>query len=125
METAKIMFLDGTELNTDHNGNCFIVDSEPQFPEDLSEVNITITSEQEVPQPPEYDEEGNEFEKEPVHETVTTTETLHNVTVQECYSNDGKYWFTFLETSEETTKAMELEAQTYYTAMMTDTLLEV
>lgn len=101
MEKAKIMFLDGTELETDHNGSCFIVDTKPQFPNDLSEVVVNITS--------EIKEETN---------------TFHNVTVQECYSVDGRYWFGFLEIPAETIKAMENEAQTYYTAMMTDTLLE-
>lgn len=120
METAKIVFLDGTELETDHNGNCFIVDIEPQFPDDLSEVTITITSEEEIPQEPEYDEDGNEIEKEPVYETITTTDTLYNVSVQECYSDDDRYWFTFIPVSSES----KLEAQVFYTAMMTDTLME-
>ena len=107
METAKIVFLNGTELETDHNGNCFIVDIEPQFPDDLSEVTITITSEEEIPQ-------------EPVYETITTTDTLYNVSVQECYSDDDRYWFTFIPVSSES----KLEAQVFYTAMMTDTLME-
>lgn len=103
METAKIVFLDGTELETDHNGDCFIVDTKPQFPDDLSEVTIIITS-------------GSE--------ETTSTSILHNAAIKECYSNDGRYWFSFIITSEAAMKIMEIEAQTYYTAMMTDTLLE-
>ena len=38
MEKVTIVFADGTELEVEKNGTCFIVDEEPEFPEDLSVV---------------------------------------------------------------------------------------
>lgn len=93
METAKIKFADGTEITTEMNGNNFVTDNEPTFPEDMSEVVI---------------EKGDE------------TITLTNARVQECAPIDDRFYFIFLEATQEEV----IESQVFYTAMMTDTLLE-
>ena len=69
---AMIRFKDGTILNAEQNGNCFITNRKPDFPADLSVVEIG----------------GNE------------PQTLHNAQLVECASIDGRYWFTFIEISD-------------------------
>ena len=97
MEKAKITFMDGTVINADVNGTCFIVDEEPEFPADLSTVKI---------------EDGNE-EKE-----------LHNGQIIECAGTDDRYWFSIVEISATELEKEKTDAQIMYTALMTDTLLE-
>ena len=60
------------EITAEQNGDCYILNSKPVFPSDLSVV--TISGE--------------------------TEETLHNVQVIDCASVDGRYWFTFHQLSE-------------------------
>ena len=67
---ATIRFKDGTKLNAEQNGNCYITYRKPDFPADLSVVRVNESGE----------------------ETV-----LLNVKVLECASIDGRYWFTFAE----------------------------
>lgn len=71
---AKIIFKNGTEISAEINGNCFVTNQAPEFPDDLSEVTV---------------------------QTETEERTLIDVSVQECASVDGKYWFTFLEKTPE------------------------
>ena len=40
METVKIILSDGTEIEAEVNGNNYITDSKPDFPEDMTEVTI-------------------------------------------------------------------------------------
>ena len=87
METVKIKFTDGTEIEAEVNATCYITDSKPTFPDDLTGVKV----------------DG---------------ETLENVTLQECASVDGRYWFTFVEVS----NFDLLKSQVLYTALMTDTI---
>lgn len=94
---AKITFKDGSSINAEVNGSCYIVDENPGFPADLSVVNVK-------------DEDGEKVFK--------------NAQVIECASVDGRYWFSFLETSEEELEKEKIDAQIMYTALMTDTLLE-
>ena len=69
---AKIIFKDGTDITAEKNADCYIINSKPEFPEDLS--NIIIES-----------EEGNkEFE--------------HALLI-ECAGTDKRYWFAFIEES--------------------------
>ena len=82
MEKVKITFLDGTEINADVNGTCYIVDQEPEFPIDLSIVLI---------------DDGE-----------SQTEIAH-AKVLECASVDGRYWFTFIQMSEEEIWRAEIE----------------
>ncbi len=77
----KIIFNDLSELNVEANGNCYIVDSKPSFPTDLT--NITIKGEQEK----HYD----------------------NAILVECASVDKRYWFTFIEKSKSEIKSEELD----------------
>ena len=93
MESAIIKFLNGTEIITEINGNCFITEEKPDFPENMSEVTV---------------EKENEVIK------------LFNARVQDCAPIDNRYWFILLEA----TPSEILESQVFYTAMMTDTLLE-
>ena len=39
--TATISFNDGTEMEVVVNGNCFILDEAPEFPEDITETLVT------------------------------------------------------------------------------------
>lgn len=82
MNTAVITFLDGSEIAVEVNGDSFILDEEPEFPDDLSAVTIT---------------EGED------------TRELWNVKVQECASIDGRYWFAFVQISEVELRFAELE----------------
>lgn len=70
---ATITFRDGTHLTAEQNGTCFITDSKPDFPDDLSIVRI----------------EGE------------YTSVLHNAVLIECASVDGRYWFSFIEKTAE------------------------
>ncbi len=70
---AILTFMDGTVIEAEENGNCFIVPAKPEFPEDLSQVTV---------------------------EDETGEKTLQNVTVQEAASTDGRYWFVLVEESE-------------------------
>ena len=81
MEKAKIIFNDLSELDVEVNGDCYIVDSKPTFPTDLT--NITIKMEQEK----HYD----------------------NAILVECASIDKRYWFTFNEKSQSEIKDEELD----------------
>lgn len=70
---AILTFVDGTVIEAEENGNCFIVPTEPEFPEDLSEVTVE-------------DDSGEKI--------------LYNVIVQEAASVDGRYWFALIEESD-------------------------
>ncbi len=97
MEKVTIRFTNGETIEAEVNGNNFITDTEPEFPDDLTKVEIES-------------EEG--------------TTVLNDVFVQEGAPLDGRYWFILMETPKEEIKTNELEAQVFYTAVMTDTLME-
>lgn len=78
---AILTFMDGTVIEAEENGNCFIVPAKPEFPEDLSQVTV---------------------------EDETGEKTLQNVTVQEAASTDGRYWFVLVEESESDKAMREL-----------------
>ena len=78
---AILTFMDGTVIEAEENGNCFIVPAKPEFPEDLSQVTV---------------------------EDETGEKTLQNVTVQEAASTDGRYWFILVEESESDKAMREL-----------------
>ena len=82
MEKKLIIFLDGSEIEAEINGNCFIVDEQPDFPEDLSTVVIR---------------DDNDVVE------------IENVNVQECASTDGRYWFAFVPMSEIEMRFAEIE----------------
>ena len=71
---ATIVFKDGTEMIAEnHGGNCYGLETKPEFPNDLSIVTVNVDGQQTV---------------------------LHDALVSDCASVDGKYWFTFTEESD-------------------------
>lgn len=93
MEKAKITFKNGLEIEAEVNGSCYIVDSKPEFPVDLSEVTVTAGEDEKV---------------------------LHEVEVNEAASVDGRYWFALRELTEQELKDIKTQADIQYLAMMTD-----
>lgn len=70
---ATITFRNGTQLTAEQNGTCFITEEKPTFPMPLGTVTI----------------EGDE------------PHTFEHAKLIECASADGRYWFTFIETSQD------------------------
>ena len=97
MEKVTIRFTNGETIEAEVNGNNFITDTEPEFPDDLTKVEI---------------------------ESKEGTTVFNNVIMQEGAPLDGRHWFILMETPKEEIKTNELEAQVFYTAVMTDTLME-
>ena len=60
---AKLIFSNEIEMNVEQNGNCFIVNNKPEFPEDLSIITI-------------INKDG--------------TQVLHDVQIIECASIDNR-----------------------------------
>lgn len=81
MEKVIITFADGTEIEADHSGTCYIADDKPVFPYDLSVVTVS------------GDEER----------------IINNAQLVECFSVDGRYWFAFIERSEMDVWRAEIE----------------
>lgn len=82
MEKVTITFLNGTEIEAEVNGDCYIVDEAFETPEDLSVVTIV---------------KGDE------------TEELENMKFVVCASVDGRYWFSFAPMSEMEIRFAEIE----------------
>ena len=82
MEKVRIIFLNGMEIEADVNGDCYIVESKPDFPLDLSEVTIIKNNDGSI---------------------------IHNAKLVECASVDGNYWFTFVQMNEMEIKIAEIE----------------
>ena len=95
MNYTTLIFNNGTTLQTERNGDCFIVDNKPIFPDDLSIVII-----------------NNDFGQQ----------VRYNVEIIEPPSPDGKYWFAFRELSPE---ELEQNAMKNAIQMLTDCLLEM
>ena len=93
METAKITFSNGEEITAEVNGNCFIVDEAPEFPDNLEDITIK--------------KDGQE-------------ETIEHGRIIECASTDDKYWFTIGEIPEGERVLEEMQANILYIAMMAD-----
>ena len=92
---VRIRFKDGAELTAERNGDCYITDTKPNFPDDLSVVWINNGA----------------------YETV-----IKNAEIAECAAVDGRYWFAFIETPAEVLRQRELEDTIQ---MLTDCLLEM
>lgn len=97
MEKATIKFKNGTEIVAEVNGSCYITDTEPTFPSDLTDITI---------------------KKE------DTTETFAYAELVVCASIDGRYWFSFIEIPEQERLMKENTAKIEYIAMMSDIDLE-
>lgn len=96
-QRAKIIFASGLMIEAVLNATTFIVDEEPTFPADLTEVTVEIEGE---------------------------TTVYHNAEISEVYSDDGKYRFGIREIPADVIAQEKADAQIMYTALMTDTLLE-
>ena len=97
MEKVTITFVDGTYIEAERNGDCYITGIEPTFPRDLSLVVIV----------------GNNYDR-----------TVEHAELIECASVDGRYWFTFNEIPENIRTTKQIQANIEYIAMMTDVDLE-
>ena len=97
METAKITFSNGEEIIAEVNGDSFIIDEEPTFPDNLE--NITI------------EKDGQ------------TSEIEHGRII-ECASVDGRYWFAIGQISAEEMAAIKIRSDIDYIAAMTDVDLD-
>ena len=96
MEKATIIFNDGTELEAAVNGDCFIVDEKPDFPNDLTDISIV----------------SDQGER-----------TVEHGRIVECASEEG-YWFAIAEIPEAERTLTQMQANIEYMAMMTDVDLE-
>lgn len=74
MNTAAILFKNGTSLTAEQNGSSFILNQKPSFPDDLSVVTVT-------------GEDGDRI--------------FLNAKVQDCASVDGRYWLAFVEKTQD------------------------
>ena len=93
----RITFANGSGLDAEVNGNCYITDTRPEFPDDLSVVTVTADS-------------------------IYNNRTYRNAQIIECASTDGRYWFTFHELSPVEVRLKELEDTNQ---MLTDCILEI
>lgn len=93
MEIATIIFSDGTQIEAEVNGSCFIVDEEPEFPDNFEDITI---------------EDGGS-ERQISHGRLI-----------ECESVDGRYWFSIEEIPEGERILEEMQANMLYIAMMAD-----
>jgi len=93
----KITFANGSGLDAEVNGNCYITDEKPEFPDDISVVTVTAD--------------------DPYYNRI-----YHNAQIIECASTDGRYWFTFRELSPVEVRLKELEDTNQ---ILTDCLLEM
>lgn len=94
---VEIVFTDGTTIEAETNGNCYITDDKPLFPSDCEIVLV---------------------------KSEDKATTLRNVEIIDCASVDGKYWFVMVETPQSEIEKEKADAQLMYTALMTDTLIE-
>ena len=92
---AKIIYKDGTEMIVEKNGDCYILPSKPEFPDDLSIVTVES-------------EEGNK--------------TFTDAFLIECASIDGRFWFAFGEESPMDKTFRELRESN---DMLTECILEM
>jgi len=93
---VTLTFADGSKITAALNGNCYITNEKPEIPEDLSLIMVSGAEER----------------------------TFKNAQLVEPFSNDGRYWFSFIEVSDEEISREKTDAQVMYTALMTDTLIK-
>ena len=82
----RITFANGSGLDAEVNGNCYITDTRPEFPDDLSVVTVAA-------------------------DDPCCDRTYRNAHLVECASSDGRYWFTFREPSSEELYRMQLDEE--------------
>ena len=93
MGKVIIRFNDGNEISAEINGDSYIVNTKPEFPEDLSNVVIS----------------GEDINKR-----------YDNAELIECASVDGRYWFAFREIPQEEADAVQLRADVDYLLLITE-----
>lgn len=81
---ATIRFKDGTEIVAEVNGDSYITDKKPAFPEDLTGLVIV---------------------------TDKSEKSYKEALLLECASIDNRYWFAFIEKPIEQKQAEEIEKQ--------------
>ena len=92
---ALITFADGSELTVEKNGDCYILPTKPDFPDDLSLVTV----------------DGEDGIRE-----------YHYAILVECANIDGRYWFAFNDESEADRTIRELQESN---ALLTECILEM
>lgn len=92
---VRIIFNDGTSVVAEQNANTYITAAQPVFPDDLSVVTV---------------------------ESDNQAQVFRNVTIQECASVDGRYWFGLLEETEQARVIRELRETN---DMLTECILEM
>ena len=99
MEKAKIVFNDGTQIKPEINGSTFILSKKPDFPADLTDIEIT---------------------------TKDGITTVPHGMIIECAPapGDTRYWFAIADIPVSEIERDRMDAQVMYTALMTDTLME-
>ena len=95
MDTVTIRFKNAEEITAEQNGDCYITEAKPDFPDDLSYVIIV---------------------------DAVRRYALRDVAIVDCASIDGRYWFVFRELSPGEIRERELESTIQ---MLTDCLLEI
>ena len=95
---ATIKFKNGDEITAQVNGDCFITNAKPEFPDDLT--NLEITKDGQV------------------------TVILEAMLI-ECASVDGKYWFSFMEKPLNIRQAEEIEKLKNENEMLIECILEM
>ena len=93
MENVIIAFADGTSINAELNGDSYITDTKPDFPDDLSTVTITGPK---------------------------TNVTIENARIVTCASVDGRFWFAILPTPQKEIETVKLRADLDFLAAMVD-----
>jgi hypothetical protein len=91
MEKATLTFEDGTQVEAEINGTCYIVDKNPDIEQYIKSVKV----------------KENDGER-----------TLNNVEMIEAASVDGRYWFTFCEITTQEMAALKMQSDIDYLAMM-------
>ena len=85
METkkiARIIFAAGLVLTAEINGNSYIVDEKPDFPDDFTRITV---------------------------ETEDGTAVIEDGELIECSSSDGRYWFNIREVPDNVKWRAEIE----------------
>ena len=96
--TATITFQSGDQITVEKNGDCYITDTKPEFPEPLG--NVSITS-----------DEGDR--------------TYEDALLIECASVDGRYWFAFMETPEDVKLRNRIAELEETNGMLEDCIIEI
>lgn len=95
----NIEFADGSTLEVEVNATTFITDEKPDIPEYAE--NVTV---------PDMDGEG--------------TRSIAHAKFQECYGDDSRFWFTYVEIPEDEIWKNKIQSDIDYIAMMADVELE-